>query len=319
MLRALLISLSKANWAQRTITRWPFAWKAASRFVAGEQPADAIRAIRELNDKGITATLDHLGENTTTLEEAAQAVADIEIILDEIQHTGVRANISVKLTQIGLALDQVRCGAYLEHILAHAASCQNFVRIDMEDSSYTERTLALYHQMLQRGFDNTGVVIQSYLYRSGFDVTNLVEHRARVRLTKGAYREPSDIAYSHKADVDSNYDRLAEILLGGALTAGSQIGSDDGRIPPIPAIATHDMRRIEFVLAHAQRIGLPKTALEFQMLYGIRRDLQEQLASAGYPVRVYVPYGMRWYPYFMRRLAERPANLWFFISNYFRR
>jgi proline dehydrogenase len=172
--------------------------------------------------------------------------------------------------------------------------------------------------MRQRGFDNTGVVIQSYLYRSGFDMTNLVEYRARVRLTKGAYREPSDIAYPHKADVNSNYDRLAEMLLGGALTAGAQTGSDDGRIPPIPAIATHDMRRIEFALAHAQRIGLPQRAFEFQMLYGIRRDLQEQLARAGYPVRVYVPYGTRWYPYFMRRLAERPANLWFFVSNYFR-
>ncbi len=319
MLRALFITLSKANWAQRTITRWPFAWKAASRFVAGEQPEDAIRAIRELNDKGINATLDHLGENTTTLAEAAQAVADIEIILDEIQRSGVRANVSIKLTQIGLALDPARCSDHLERILAHAADCHNFVRIDMEDSPYTEQTLAIYQQMVQRGFDNTGVVIQSYLYRSGFDVTNLVEHRARVRLTKGAYREPSDIAYLRKADVDSNYDRLAELLLGGALTAGAQTVSDDGRVPPIPAIATHDIRRIEFALAHAQRIGLPKGALEFQMLYGIRRDLQEQLAGAGYPVRVYVPFGTRWYPYFMRRLAERPANVWFFISNYFRR
>jgi proline dehydrogenase len=319
MLRALFITLSKASWAQRTITRWPFAWKAASRFVAGEQPADAIRAIRELNAKGINATLDHLGENTTTLAEAAQAVADIELALDEIQRSGVRANVSLKLTQIGMALDPARCSDYLERILAHAADCHNFVRIDMEDSAYTEKTLALYRQMIQRGFTNTGVVIQSYLYRSGFDVTNLVEQHARVRLTKGAYREPSDIAYARKADVDSNYDRLAELLLGSALTHGAQTISTDGRIPPIPAIATHDVRRIDFALAHAQRIGLPNEALEFQMLYGIRRDLQEQLAGAGYPVRVYVPYGTRWYPYFMRRLAERPANVWFFISNYFRR
>ena len=319
MLRAIFITLSKATWAQRTITRWPFAWKAASRFVAGEQSADAIRVIRELNDKGINATLDHLGENTTTPEEAAQATADIEHILDEIQQSGVRANVSIKLTQIGLALDEALCHTHLERILAHAVDCHNFVRIDMEDSPYTEQTLALYREMRRRGFDNTGVVIQSYLYRSGFDTTSLVELRARVRVTKGAYREPSDVAYPRKADVDSNYDRLAEMLLGGALTAGAQPVSDDGRTPPIPAIATHDIRRVEFAQAHAHRIGLPHTALEFQMLYGIRRDLQDQLVAAGYPVRVYVPYGTRWYPYFMRRLAERPANLWFFLTNYFRR
>jgi proline dehydrogenase len=319
MLRALFITLSRATWAQRTITRWPLAWKAASRFVAGEQPADAIRAVRELNDKGINVTLDHLGENITTFAEAAQATTDIEAMLDEIEDSGVRANVSLKLTQIGLGLDALRCSTYLARILAHAADCHNFVRIDMEDSAYTERTLTLYRQMRQRGFENTGVVIQSYLYRSGYDVTSLVEQRSRVRLTKGAYRELSDIAYPRKDDVDANYDRLAELLLGGALTAGAQIVSDDGCIPPIPAIATHDMRRIEFAQAHAQRIGLPKRALEFQMLYGIRRDLQEQLVAAGYPVRVYVPYGTHWYPYFMRRLAERPANLWFFISNYFRR
>jgi proline dehydrogenase len=244
MLRALFITLSRATWAQRTITRWPLAWKAASRFVAGEQPADAIRAVRELNDKGINVTLDHLGENITTFAEAAQATTDIEAMLDEIEDSGARANVSLKLTQIGLGLDALRCSTYLARILAHAADCHNFVRIDMEDSAYTEQTLTLYRQMRQRGFENTGVVIQSYLYRSGYDVTNLVEQRSRVRLTKGAYREPSDIAYPRKDDVDANYDRLAELLLGGALTAGAQIVSDDGCIPPIPAIATHDMLRM---------------------------------------------------------------------------
>jgi proline dehydrogenase len=318
MLRTILISISKASWAQRTITRWPLAWRAASRFVAGDQPADAIRAIQELNARGINATLDHLGEHTTTKEEAAQAASDIEHILDEIDRAGVRSGVSIKLTQIGLALDEPACREHLARILAHARDCHNFVRIDMEESAYTDRTLSLYRQMRQRGFDNTGVVIQSYLYRSGFDVSSLLEQRARVRLTKGAYSEPTDVAYPRKADVDSNYDRLAELLLGAALNDGAPPVSDDGRTPPIPAIATHDVRRIEFAQAHARRIGLPNRALEFQMLYGIRRDLQEQLAAAGYPVRVYVPYGTHWYPYFMRRLAERPANLWFFLINYFR-
>ena len=323
MLRAFFITLSKARWAQRTITQWPFAWRAASRFVAGEQPAGAVRAIRALNAKGIQATLDHLGENTTNAAEATQATADIQLILDEIEQAGVRSNVSIKLSQIGLALDTALCRDNLARILEHAHTRANFVRIDMEDSPYTDRTLDLYHEMYARGYDNTGVVVQSYLYRTGHDVTCLLTqqaHRAhtRVRLTKGAYREPVDVAYRRKADVDANYDRLTKLLLDSALAAGAPAISADGRTPPIPAIATHDERRIQYATAYAKQIGLPKQALEFQMLYGIRRDLQEQLAAAGYPVRVYVPYGTRWYPYFMRRLAERPANVWFFVANYFR-
>jgi proline dehydrogenase len=315
------MSLSKAGWAQRTITQWPVAWRAASRFIAGEQPADAIRAIGELNQMGINATLDHLGENTTSASEATQATSDILHILDEIDHAHVRANVSIKLSQIGLALDPALCQENLVRIASHAREYNNFVRIDMEDSSYTDRTLNLYSVLRKQGFasEHVGVVIQSYLYRSGYDVACLIERRARVRLVKGAYREPPDVAYRRKADVNSNYDRLAEMLLGCAFNAGAQALSADGCIPPIPAIATHDPRRIAFAKAYAERIGLPRNALEFQMLYGIRRDLQEQLAAEGYPVRVYVPYGTHWYPYFMRRLAERPENLWFFVANYFRR
>jgi proline dehydrogenase len=323
MFRALFITLSKASRAQRLITQWPLAWQAASRFIAGDTPADAIRAVRELNDKGINASLDHLGENTTTAEEAAQATADILLILDEIARAGVRANVSIKLSQIGLALAgrEALCRENLVRILRCAEEHNTFVRIDMEDSSYTERTLALFRAMRQSGFgeQRVGVVVQSYLYRSGYDVTGLVEQHARIRLTKGAYREPPSVAYQRKADVDRNYDRLAELLIGNALAAGAPQLSGDGRVPPISAFATHDERRIEFARAYAQRLGLPNAALEFQMLYGIRRDLQQQLAAQGYPVRVYVPYGTHWYPYFMRRLAERPENVWFFGRNALRR
>ena len=319
MLRSMFLSLSRASRVQRTIMRWPLAWRAASRFVAGTQLTEALRVIQDLNTRGINATLDHLGENTTTTDEAAQAAAEIEHILEEIDRSGARTNVSIKLTQIGLALDEAMCREHVARILAHARDCHNFVRIDMEETAYTEQTLSLYHQMRQRGFDNTGVVIQSYLYRSGFDVSKLVQEHARVRLVKGAYSEPRDVAYPRKADVDANYDRLTELLLSGVLAAGAPPLGEDGRTPPIPAIATHDARRVEFAQAHARRIGLPERAMEFQMLYGIRRDLQERLVAAGYPVRVYVPYGTHWYPYLMRRLAERPANMWFFVMNYFRR
>jgi proline dehydrogenase len=173
--------------------------------------------------------------------------------------------------------------------------------------------------MCAGGLNNVGVVIQAYLYRSQADIQFLVQERGRVRLCKGAYQEPADIAFPRKKDVDANYDRLSEMLLRGANEAGAPGLSPDGRIPPLPALATHDEKRIEHAKATMEKTGLPKQALEFQMLYGIRRDLQEKLAAEGYPMRVYVPYGTQWYPYTMRRLAERPANAWFFLSNYFRR
>jgi proline dehydrogenase len=207
----------------------------------------------------------------------------------------------------------------MRRILRQAAACGVFVRIDMEDSAAADRTLRLYRTLQAEGLHNTGVVIQSYLYRSQEDVRSLLAQGTRIRLCKGAYKEPPEVAFPKKADVDGNYDRLAAMMIDAALAAGSQPASDDGRVPPICAVATHDIRRIRSAQKHAAEAGLPKRALEFQMLHGIRTDLQASLAAEGYPVRVYVPYGTEWYPYFVRRLAERPANLWFFLSNFFRR
>jgi proline dehydrogenase len=316
MLRSLLIYLSKAAWARRLITRWDFAWRTASRFVAGEKLKDAIAVVRALNAGNIAATLDHLGENTTNAAEAKRATEDILSVFDAIEQAGVKSNVSVKLTQIGLAVDRDLCADNLERILNYAHQKNNFVRIDMEDSPWVDATLGLYYQMRSTGLDNAGVVIQAYLYRSEKDLTQIISQGGRVRLCKGAYKEPGDVAYPGKSDVDKNYDMLAAMLIDGACANQSPTVSTDGRVPPIPAIASHDPARLRAARAYAQQAGLPKEALEFQMLYGIRRDLQEQLASEGYPVRVYVPFGSEWYPYFTRRLAERPANLWFFISNF---
>lgn len=319
MLRSFLIYLSKAQWAQRMVTGWSFAWKAASRFVAGTKAEDAIRAIRELNEKGINVTLDHLGEHTSTMEEASQATGDILAALDEIDRAGVRANVSIKLTQIGMGLDESVCRDNLGRILQRAKEYQNFVRVDIEDTPYTDMTIALYKSMLERGFTNKhfGMAVQSYLYRAEADLKSLLAHKTTIRLVKGAYKEPPDKAFPKKADVDANYDLLTKLMIDASLAESSKL-SEDGRIPPIPAIASHDEKRIEFAKTYAAKVGLPQNGLEFQMLYGIRRDLQEKLVKEGYPVRVYVPFGTHWYPYFMRRLAERPANIWFFVSNFFR-
>ncbi len=319
MLRSFLIYLSKADWAQKLMTRWKFAWRAASRFVAGEKIEDAIRVVRELNARGINATLDHLGEHTSTPEEAKQATQDILEVIQQISCCEVRSNVSIKLTQIGLALDERLCAENLERILEAARQNSNYVRIDMEDTPYTDKTIRLYRQMRQKGYQNVGMVVQSYLYRTEADTRALLAEDTRFRLVKGAYKEPTELAYPKKADVDANFDLLTKITIDAALAAGSPTISADGRIPPIPALGTHDAKRIQFAKKYAEKVGLPKNALEIQMLSGIRRDLQEQCAQEGYPVRIYVPYGTHWYPYFMRRLAERPANVWFFISNFFRK
>ena len=321
MLRSFLIYLSKAGWAQRMVTGWQFAWRAASRFVAGESVQDAINAIRALDEKGIVATLDQLGENTTTAEEATQATEGILNILDEIDNAGVNSNVSIKLTQIGMGLDDSLCRENLTRILNRAKEHKNFVRIDMEDTPYTDTTIELLNGVLDDGFNikTVGLVVQSCLYRTEEDTRKLLERGVRFRLVKGAYKEPPEKAYPKKADVDANFDLLTKILIDASLAAKSPTLSDDGRVPPVPAIATHDVKRIDFARQYAEKVGLPKEALELQMLYGIRRDLQEQLVAEGYPVRVYVPFGTHWYPYFMRRLAERPANIWFFISNFFRK
>jgi proline dehydrogenase len=319
MLRSILIYLSKAAWARKIVTRWRIAWKVASRFVAGETLEEGIKVVQALNQKGMTATLDQLGEHINNPEEAKSLKETILKIFDAIEEAGVRSNVSIKLTQIGLALDERLCEENLACIIKHAKTKGNFVRIDMEDSPWAEATLRLYHSMRSNyGLDNVGLVIQSYLYRSEQDVRQALKTKSRIRLCKGAYNEPADVAFPKKSDVDANYDRLAEMLMDCALSANSMHADDQGKFPPIPALATHDDLRIEHAKAYASKIGLGKRAMEFQFLYGIRRDLQEQLAAEGYPVRIYVPFGVHWYPYFVRRLAERPANLWFFISNLFR-
>ncbi|HLE92909.1 MAG TPA: proline dehydrogenase family protein [Anaerolineales bacterium] len=321
MLRSFLIYLSKAAWAQELVTSWGFAWHAASRFVAGESAEDAIRAVRELNAKGINATLVHLGEHTSTADEAERATDDILLILDEIEKAGVRANVSIKLTQIGMGLDEEICRQNLVRILEQVKKHNNFLRVDMEDTPYTDITISSYQSMLRRGFNTcqVGMVVQSYLFRTEADTRRLLEYGTHIRLVKGAYREPPDKAYPKKADVDANFDLLTKIMTDAALKIEPNKVSADGRIPPIPAIASHDEKRIAFAKQYAEKVSLPNEAIEFQMLYGIRRDLQDQLVKEGYPVRVYVPFGTHWYPYFMRRLAERPANIWFFISNFFRK
>ena len=321
MLRNFLIYLSKAEWARKLITGWGIARRAASRFVAGDSVDDAIRVVRELSAKGINATLDQLGEHTSTAEEANAAADAIVYDLQAIDRAGVRANMSIKLTQIGMGLDEETCRQNLTRILEQAQKSGNFIRVDMEDTPYTDITLTMYRSMLERGFTSQqiGLVFQAYLFRAEADLRELFHAEARIRLVKGAYNEPPDKAYLKKADTDANYDLLVKMMIDAVLAQERIAVSVDGRTPPLIAVASHDDKRIDFAKKYAERKGLPKEALEFQMLYGIRRDMQEALAQEGYPVRVYVPFGAQWYPYFMRRLAERPANVWFFISNFFRK
>jgi proline dehydrogenase len=317
MFRSFFIYLSKAAWARKIVTKWSFAWKMASRFIAGENLTDGINTIKQLNSKGINATLDHLGEHTDSPEQARKATADIILAFNAIEEAGVHSNVSIKLTQIGLGISTDLCLENLGLILDKAKVYNSFVRIDMEDSTVTQRTLDILQTLRQRGYDNVGIVIQAYLYRSEDDIRKLLEDCFKVRLCKGAYKEPHIIAYPKMEDVNASYDRCTALLINGALANNCPKISSDGKVPPIPGIATHDPKRIEYAKIYADKVGLPKDALEFQMLNGIRRDLQEQLVKDGYLVRVYVPYGTEWYPYFMRRLAERPANLWFFIYNFF--
>jgi proline dehydrogenase len=319
MFRSIFIYLSQAGWARQLITRWSFSRKAASRFIAGEHLDDAIRVVRDLNANKINATLDHLGEHTSDPEKAKQATSEIVEILKRVDQEGVRSNVSIKLTQIGLAVDEKLCEDNLDRILKTAVDLNTFVRIDMEDSQWVDKTLNLFRLMQERySCKNIGIVIQSYLYRSVEDVSSLLESCSRIRLCKGAYDEPGRIAYPKKSDVDENFDRIVEQLVSGSIENHIPTLSDDGKIPPIPAIATHDEKRILFTKQHIEKCGYKQEAIEFQMLHGIRRDLQESLAAEGFPVRVYVPFGSEWYPYYTRRLAERPANLWFLLSNFFR-
>jgi proline dehydrogenase len=298
--------------------RLPFARRTARRFVAGETVAEALQAVRQLNEAGMLATLDLLGEHTDDAAAANESRLQIQQMLTELARSGLRSGISIKLTQIGLKLDENLCAQNLRSILETAGEHGLFVRIDMEESACVEATLRLVRQMRAAGLDNVGVVIQTALYRSDADIAKLLEEGMRIRLVKGAYMEPPTVAFPLKADVDAAFDRQADTMLHASLSSELAKGKD-GAWPPIAALATHDDKRIDFVKRHAEEIGLGKDGYEFQMLYGIRRDLQQQLTASGYSVRIYVPFGREWYPYFMRRLAERPANLWFFLSNLVRK
>lgn len=280
----------------------PLAQRLSTRFVAGPTLDQALAVGRQINSEGITLTLDHLGESVSTLEEAA-AARDVYLrTLKAIHDSGIQGNVSLKLTQFGLDISTDQCRANVEQLVQSAAQLESFVRVDMESSEYTDRTLDLVRDLHQR-YGRVGVVIQSYLYRSKEDVENLCARRIRVRLCKGAYLEPSTVAFQSKADVDRNYVELMKILL------------DHGEYP---AIATHDENMIRETEAYAAIRKIPRDAFEFQMLYGIRRDLQRRLVADGYRLRLYVPFGMAWYPYYMRRLAERPANVFFILRNLFR-
>jgi proline dehydrogenase len=280
----------------------PAARRLATRFVAGETLDDALAVSRRLNQEKITVTLDHLGESVTTLDEAAEA-RDIYVrTLTAIHDSNIQGNVSLKLTQFGLDFSYDQCRANVEQLVVCAAQRDAFVRIDMESSEYTDRTLQLVTE-LHRGHGNVGVVIQAYLFRSKQDIEDLCARRIRVRLCKGAYLEPATVAFPGKEDVDRNYVELMKILL------------DRG---DYPAIATHDEKMIAATKEYAAARKIGRDAFEFQMLYGIRRDLQRQLVQEGYRLRLYVPFGRAWYPYYMRRLAERPANVFFMLRNLFR-
>jgi len=307
MFRAFFLYLSGNAWVRRWLMRLSLARRAALRFVAGEEPEDAIRVIRALNARGILATLDHLGENVTSREDARHARDDYLRILDHIAESGLRSHVSLKLTQLGLDIGDDFCAENVAQILERAAGYHTFVRIDMEGSAYTQRTLDIFYRLHQH-YANVGVVIQAYLYRSEADVCHLIAEGASVRLCKGAYKEPPDIAFPKKRDVDANYLKLMHMLLSDeARRNGAHL-----------AIATHDAKIIAEAKRYTSEHGIRPDEFEFQMLYGIRRDLQDQLAAEGYTVRLYIPYGHEWYPYFMRRLAERPANVWFLLSNIIR-
>ena len=316
MLRAFFIFLSHARWARRLIMSLGVARRTAMRFVAGEHIDDAIHAIRALNAKGILATLDHLGESVTNEAEATRAADDYLLALDKIAESGVKANVSLKLTQFGLDLSDEFCLRNVRRVLEKAKATGNFVRVDMEGTPHTDRTLAIF-RALHKEFDNVGLVLQAYLYRTESDTLALMDEGVRLRLCKGAYNEPADKAFPKKADTDANYVKLMRLMLDRAQTVSPAAAS--GKTPPLAALATHDEAMLVATETYAKEKNLPRNYFEFQMLYGIRRERQEQLAAEGYAMRVYVAYGTEWYPYFMRRLAERPANVWFFVANLFKR
>lgn len=306
MLRAVFLWLSEQPRIFGFVRRNRLARKLASRFVAGETIDEAIRAARELNGTppvpgGLSVSLDLLGESVLHAEEAQRACAIYLELLDRIHAANVNANVSVKLTQMGVDIDEALCIRNTQSIIGRAKQYHSFVRIDMEQSTYTARTLQLFTEVFYPQFGNAvGVVLQSYLRRTGDDVDAMIALGARVRLCKGAYKEPEDVAFPDKKDVDANFVRCMERLL------------ERGNYP---GIATHDEEIIAHAKAFTRQNSIPPARFEFQMLYGVRRDVQNRLRRDGYNMRVYVPFGTHWYPYLMRRLAERPANIAFITAN----
>jgi proline dehydrogenase len=296
VLREGFLVLSDSSVARSLATRAPLARTVARRFVAGETIDDVAAAVRSINRAGMKASVDYLGEAVRNRAEAA-AAADVYLrVLERIHADGLDSNVSLKLTQMGQDIDPGFLRENVGRVLDRARDCGNFVRFDMESSEHTQRTLDFFRERWTEGYTNVGVVIQSYLYRSEEDVLALNSMGARVRLCKGAYAEPPRVAFPEKADVDANFVKLMRLLLAHG---------------NYPGIATHDEAMIAATRAFAEDRGISPAAFEFQMLFGIRRDLQQQLRDAGYNVRIYVPFGAAWYPYFMRRLAERPANVLF--------
>jgi proline dehydrogenase len=299
--RSALIWLSKHQELKNFATRFGFFKKLTTRFVAGETIDEAVSYIRAINAENCTASFDHLNESVALESEAEAEVTEYLNILSRIDETKIRSNVSIKLTQFGLGLDKELAYRNARRVVEEAQRRGNFVRVDMEDSAVTQVTIDIFKRLRDEFDLNTvGIVLQSYLHRTYADAQELVKLPARIRICKGAYNEPPEVAYPDKKDVDANYVKVMQLLLSSGVYHG---------------IATHDPKMIDATIDFAQREGIGKEKFEFQMLFGIRRDLQKQLARDGFNMRIYVPYGKHWYPYFMRRLAERPANVWFVMKN----
>jgi proline dehydrogenase len=302
MLRSTLLKLSASKGFAHWVTSNGTTRRMSHRFVAGETLEEAVAAARECNRAGMTVTLDCLGENVATAADAQRARDTYLRIFDRIAQEKLNANVSCKLTQLGLDLSVEFCEGLVLSIAERATAYENFLRIDMEGSFYTQRTVELVKRVRAQT-PAVGAVIQSYLYRSETDIQDLLSYGCQIRLCKGAYKEPPEVAYPRKGDVDANYAHLMRMLLSSGFYHG---------------IATHDPRMIAETIRSAAEKKISKADFEFQMLYGVRTDLQRQLVSDGYRLRIYVPFGREWFPYFMRRLAERPANLSFFVRNFIR-
>ncbi len=302
--RSALLFLSRQEGLKDFATRFSPFKKMTTRFVAGEDIEEAVAAIREINARGASASFDHLNESVASMAETLEEVREYQRVLARIEETGIRSNVSIKLTQFGLGIDPELGYTNARAVVVEAAERGNFVRVDMEGSDVTQVTIDIFKRLRDEFDLNTvGIVVQSYLRRTESDVRDLLKIPARIRLCKGAYNEGAEVAFPDKKDVDANYVKLMRTLLSSGTYHG---------------IATHDERMIEATINHVKKENIGKDKFEFQMLYGVRRDLQEQLARDGYNMRVYVPYGKHWYPYFMRRLAERPANVWFITKNLLR-